>query len=235
MLTVSKEVRRAVGPATRPRPATPHCARTPEGAGYGRRNSTVVTRAAGNVARTRGALRIAGGPTRELGPPRVSRRPASQLRCGARWGPPSGRSRQPHIAPSAPEGAGYGRRNSTVVARADRRVARAGETVCIAGDLIRESSPASVSRRPASRSVARGGARHPAEAGNPTLRHGAPGGAGYGRRNSTVVARADRRVARAGRHGGAGGCLSAGATRGRGAAPGVGVPFAAVTGAERPD
>ena len=162
MPSISTEVWRAVRPAVRLKPATPHCARTPEGAGYGRWNGTVVARAAGNVALTRGALRIAGGPTRELGPPRVSRRPAS-------------------------------------------------------------------------RSVARGGARHPAEAGNPTLRHGAPGGAGYGRRNSTVVARADGRVARAGRPGGAGGCLSAGATRGRGAAPGVGVPFAAVTGAERPD
>ena len=162
MLAVSNEVWRAVGPAIRPRPATPHCARTPGGAGYGRRNSTVVTRAAGRVARTSGTGRNVDGLADRLGSPRASRRPASQ-------------------------------------------------------------------------SVARGGARHPAEAGNPTLRHGAPGGAGYGRRNSTVVARADGRVARAGRPGGAGGCPSPGATRGRGAAPGVGVPFAAVTGAERPD
>ena len=235
MLAVSNEVWRAVGPAIRPRPATPHCARTPGGAGYGRRNSTVVTRATGNVARTGGSLRVAGDLSRDLGPASVSRCPVSQLRCGARWGPPSGRGRQPHIAPSAPGGAGYGRRNSTVVARADRSVARADGTARIAGDLTSHPGPASVSRRPASQDVARGGARHPAEAGNPTLRQGAPEGAGYGRRSSTVVARAAGRVARSGRRSDAARGRSADAARGGGAASGVVVPFGAVPGADRPD
>ena len=155
--------RRTVGPVPRPKPATPHNARAPEGAGYGRRNITVSRAPPGNIASR----------------PRARRRRGAWNRCRGRGGFPRERHHEGRHPPPVRRGP-FSRGSRT------NREGTARNEFHSAPFRPRDRNRAPSERQ---RGTFGGGARWGpplrAEARQPHIAR-APGGTGYGSGNRTV-------------------------------------------------